>query len=243
MCNDVNTNLQLNKDPVFVLSTPASCSAFRQERHTWDPALLLGRSGIEELNFRWKQTVSMNSVGAILGLLSQNHSVRPELAQSPSLHLLHEIKHNLLLPAGKPIREPLLLRLQTAPWGKAQKKSHSQHRRCHGPWGYHAEQQPGHPSSERDRDVQLRPPHDWHSCANACLPLFIQTSLRVVTSPRRYLWHVHYPAPEHLEEKGSVLHYQPSELSCSANCILFSFIINNVAISLSPLSLSTWGAM
>lgn len=151
MCNDVNTNLQLNKDPVFVLSTPASCSAFRQERHTWDPALLLGRSGIEELNFRWKQTVSMNSVGAILGLLSQNHSVRPELAQSPSLHLPHEIKHNLLLPAGKPIREPLLLRLQTAPWGKAQQKSHNQHRRCHGPWGYHAEQQPGHPSSERDR--------------------------------------------------------------------------------------------
>lgn len=39
----------------------------------------------------------------------ENYSVMPELAQPSSAHLLPQISHNLLLPAHKADRDPLLL--------------------------------------------------------------------------------------------------------------------------------------
>lgn len=39
----------------------------------------------------------------------ENYTLMPELAQSSSVHLLLKISHNLLLPAHKPGRDPLLL--------------------------------------------------------------------------------------------------------------------------------------
>lgn len=44
----------------------------------------------------------------------ENYSVSPKLEQSSSLHLLHEISHNVLLLARKLVRDPLPLYLYTA---------------------------------------------------------------------------------------------------------------------------------
>lgn len=163
----------------------------------------------------------------------ENYSLRPELAQSSSLHLLHKIRHHLLLPAHKPVRDPLPLHLYTAASGKENPGEVTQQTQqvygprgpprtattdscsvCQGMWWQPplpegplfrstpapSPTQPGLHPSVTGRSV-LCSPSDQCSCINAFLPLLTQTSLKLVTSPWRYLWHVHYPASEHLEEK------------------------------------------
>lgn len=103
--------------------------------------------------FTWKQTVRTTVWG--------------QLAQSTSLHLLHKISHNLLLPAHKPVRDLLPSYSYIATWGKENPEVTQQTQQV--PWSmrssqdsYHKQPQPmtrGH----GDRVSWQRVPW-WRGC-------------------------------------------------------------------------------
>lgn len=161
----------------------------------------------------------------------ENYTVMPELAQSSSVHLLPKISHNLLLPARKPGRDPLLFlfinshgrqrtpsRSHTTNTASAMARRSSQdshHKQLQPMAGHRVTASPGRGSHGNGAGGDINNTglcpcvtdkgsvlSQWPALTHERLPATLDTtSLKLLTSPGRYLWHVHYPESEHLEEK------------------------------------------
>lgn len=191
----------------------------------------------------------------------ENYSVRPELAQSSSLHLLHKISHNLLLPAHKPIRDLLPSYLYIATWGKEnpaeltwqtqqmlwsmRSSQDSYHKQLQPMPGYMATASPGRGSLGDGAGVDsLVFTPLWQT--EAAYVLLVTDAHALMPSchsshkPHLNWWPRHGGIynmfiTQHLntrKRKSPGFSYQSSELCCSTNYFKFSFIINNMAIPL-----------